>query len=119
MNRDGIKKILKIGLFLIFISIVIVYSFFSFRDYISGPQIIIHEPINGSNISTSTVSLKGQALHIQNLTINNRPMVIDTEGNFEETLLLSPGYNVSVISANDKFKRTIEYKLELVYEDIE
>jgi heat shock protein HtpX len=34
-------------------------------------------------------------------------------------LYVLPGYNVSVISANDKFKRTTEYKMELVYQDKE
>jgi hypothetical protein len=57
--------------------------------------------------------------NIQNITLNNKPLLIDKDGNFTETLLLFPGYNVSVISANDKFKRTTEYKMELVYQDKE
>lgn len=114
-NRDSVKKVIKAGLFVSAILVVVIYSFFSFKDYIKGPEIIIKEPLNGSTISTSTVMVKGQVLHIQNITINNRPILIDKEGNFTETLLLFPGYNVSVISAKDKFNRTIEYKLELVY----
>lgn len=115
-NRDGTKKILQTSLFALVFIIVLVYAFFSFKDYITGPQIIIFEPLNGSSISTSTIQIKGQALHIQDITINNRPILIDNKGNFSETLLLFPGYNVSLISAKDKFKRTTEYKLELVYE---
>ncbi len=119
MNRDGVKKIIKIGTFMIVTSIVIVYIYFSFRDYASGPEIFVSEPVNGSLMSTSTVTIKGRAQHIQNITLNNKPLLIDKDGNFSETLLLFPGYNVSVISANDKFKRTTEYKMELVYQDKE
>lgn len=68
-------------------------------------------------ISTSTVTVKGQVLHIQDVSINGRPIQIDTSGNFSEPLLLFPGYNVAVISAKDRFKRITEYKLELVYQD--
>lgn len=82
-----------------------------------GPEIIIFEPRNGSTIATSTVLIRGQALRIQDISLNNRPILIDEQGNFSETLLLFPGYNVSLISAQDKFDRTIEYKLELVYQD--
>lgn len=116
INRDSIKSILKILGFALIIIIVIGYSYFSFKEFIAGPQLIINEPINGSLISTSTVKIIGQALHIQDITINNRPIVIDKQGNFSETLLLFPGYNVSVIYAKDRFNRTTEYKLELVYQ---
>lgn len=98
-------------------TIVILYSLFSFRDYIEGPEIIINEPVNGTTFSTSTVTIKGRVLRIQDVTLNNKPILIDTDGNFSEVLMLLPGYNVSVISAKDKFKRTIEYKLEFVYQD--
>lgn len=117
INRDGTQKILKIALFIFIITTVIVYSSFSFRDYIEGPVIIINEPLNGSTFSTSTVKIKGRVLRIQDVTLNNRPVLIDTDGNFSETLMLLPGYNVSLISARDKFNRTIEYKLEFVYQD--
>ena len=117
INRDGVKKIIKLVFFTFIISIVLGYSYITFRDYIDGPQIIISEPLNGSTISTPTVQIVGKVLHIQDVKLNNRPILIDKQGNFKETLLLFPGYNVSVISAQDKFKRTIEYKLELVYQD--
>ncbi|MDO8430429.1 MAG: hypothetical protein Q7S72_00350 [Candidatus Taylorbacteria bacterium] len=115
INRDGTKKILQIILGILVLAVVMVYSYLSFKDYINGPKITIAEPINGSTISSSTIIIKGQVLHIQDITLNNRPLFIDKQGNFKETLLLFPGYNVSLLQAHDKFGRTIEYKLELVY----
>lgn len=115
INRDGIKKILKSILFILIIIVVIGYSFFSFRDYISGPKITVTYPENGSTIATSTVEVRGQALHIRDITINNKPIVIDKLGNFVYTLVLFPGYNSTLIFAKDKFNRITEYKLELVY----
>ena len=117
INREGTKKIVRTSITVLIVCIVLGYAYFASRDYILGPEILIFEPINGSTISTSTVKIKGQALRIQDITLNNRPLLIDEQGNFSETLLLFPGYNVSLISAQDKFDRTIEYKLELVYQD--
>lgn len=116
-NRDGIKKILKIIVSITVVAIIVGYSYFAFSDYINGPDIIITYPENGSTITTSTVVLRGQALRIQDITINNRPILVDEQGNFKESVLLFHGYNAILIYAKDKFGRTTEYKMELVYQD--
>ena len=117
ITRYGIKKVLRVGIFLVIIAIIVGYSYFAFKDYLSGPEIIVTDPINGSTISTSTVIVNGKALRIKDITFNSRPILIDKDGNFSEIFPLLPGYNVSLISATDRFNRTIEYKLELVYQD--
>ena len=117
INREGTKKIIKATLIVIAIVIVIGYSLYASHSLISGPEIIINEPINGSTISTSSVTVKGQAIRIQDISLNGRPIFVDEHGNFNETILLAPGYNISQFLAKDKFNRTTEYKLELVYKD--
>jgi hypothetical protein len=117
INRDETKRIVKITVFVLIATVVVLYSFFSFRDYIAGPEILITYPENGSTISTSTVTIQGQAIHIRDIELNKKPILLDKQGNFTNTILLHPGYNVSVITAKDKFNRTTEYKLELVYQD--
>ncbi len=117
INREGTKKLLRILSISCIIFIVIGYALFASHSFISGPEIIISEPISGSTISTSSVMVKGMALRIQDITLNGRPILIDKEGNFNETLLLHPGYNTSLFSAKDKFNRTTEYKLDLVYKN--
>ncbi len=117
ITRDTTKKIIKISVFLTITLIIVGYIYFAFRDYISGPAITVSEPINGSTVFSPVTTIKGQALRIKDLSLNNRPLLIDEQGNFIEELLLFPGYNVALLTASDKFGRTIEYKLELVYED--
>ncbi len=115
-NREGTKKILKISIVSIVILVLISYALFASHSLISGPEIIVTEPVSGSTVNISSVIVKGIVLRIQDIKLNGRPILIDKEGNFSETLLLSPGYNVFLLSAEDKFNRTIEYKLELVYQ---
>ena len=98
-------RIRSIGLLAILACIVIGYAYFVSRNYLKGPEIIVYEPTNGSTISTSTVIVRGQALRIQDIVFNGRPILMDEQGNFSETLLLFPGYNVALISAQDKTSR--------------
>ncbi len=115
INREGTKKILKFGSILLIIIILVIYAVFESYNYIIGPRIVIYEPINGSTIATSSIIISGTAYRIKDIFLNGRPITIDKEGNFNEILLLFPGYNTSLLYANDKFKRTIEHKIELVY----
>ncbi len=117
ITRNTTSKLIKTIIFLIIIVVIFGYIYFAFRDYISGPSLIISEPENGSIVHDPVVNIRGQALRIKEINLNNRPLLIDEEGNFTENLLLFPGYNIAVLTAIDKFGRTIEYKLELVYEN--
>jgi hypothetical protein len=116
INRDDTKKIIKIIGILIIVLFMVIYIIFESHSLIRGPEIIIDSPENGTLISTSTVIIHGKALRVKDITLNNRPILIDQYGNFEEVLLLHPGYNVSLFYGEDKFNRTIKYKFELVYE---
>lgn len=117
ITRDGTKKILRSIIVLVIVGVISGYTYFSSKNYIEGPKISVFSPQNGTTIYEPSVEIVGQALRIQDITINGRPILIDEQGNFKETLLLLPGYNVSMINAVDKFGRNTEYKMELVYED--
>ena len=116
INREGTKKLLRISIIVAVFLVLFGYTLFTSHSLISGPEIIVSEPMSGSSISTSSVVIKGRALHIQDISLDGRPLIIDKEGNFSETILLASGYNANLISAKDKFNRTTEYKLEFVYQ---
>lgn len=115
LTRYGTKKIVRILIFSIIILIVVGYGFYTSYDFIIGPVITISEPQNGSSFSDPTVRIKGVVKRIQEITLNDRPITIDDKGNFNETVLLAPGHNVFELRAGDKFGRSKEVRLELVY----
>lgn len=116
INREGTKKIIKILIIATVILLIVGYALFESKSLVKGPSIIIFEPSNGTSVSSSSIMVKGQALRIKEITMNGRPISVDKQGFFNEYLILAPGYNVSILYAKDKFNRTIEYKLELVYQ---
>ena len=113
MGQSG-KTIIKIAVIILITTGVIGYSFFQARNLINGPQISLITPKTGSTISNPLVAIKGSAANISFITLNDRQIFVDKDGNFNEELLLSPGYNVWTIAAKDKFGRIVSKKIELV-----
>jgi hypothetical protein len=95
--------------------IVIGYTIFNFRIFVAGPQIVFKSPTNGSAQEKSLVEIEGLAKNISHITLNDRQIFINQSGEFNETVLLYPGYNVFTVKARDKFNRETENKLEIVY----
>lgn len=114
MNQDG-KTIVKFAIIFLSITLIIGYSLFQARNIIRGPQITLANPLNGTTIENPLVRVTGNAANITFITLNNRQIFVDGQGNFAEELLLSPGYNVWTLQAKDKFGRVVLKKIELVF----
>ena len=94
--------------------IIVVYAFFRSLNYIHGPSIDIYQPINGSAIASTTVTIIGRADRVNTLSLNGKQIFIDESGNFKETIVVLPGINIITFSAQDQFGRTDNEQLELV-----
>ncbi len=84
-------------------------------NYATGPKITVTSPPNGAAVSESLISIDGQAKNTKIITLNDRPIVVDEKGNFSEKILLSYGYNVLELKAEDKFGKKTEQELQIVY----
>ncbi len=115
ITRYGIHRLLKITAFSLGIIIVLGYGLFATHDFIIGPTITLQEPQNGATFTQSDIRIKGVVERIQDITLNGRSITIDDKGNFNEAVLLAPGYNVFELTAHDKFGRNRTVRLELVY----
>lgn len=113
-TRSTILRLLKILAFLIVIIIIFLYAFFRLKDYASGPQIEIENPINGSTIDSPTTNITGRILRANNMTINGNSTPTDKDGNFDITILVHEGLNKIEISATDRFQRNTKKTLEVV-----
>ncbi len=115
MNRHGTLKLLKITLITLGIIIVLGYALFATHDFMSGPTISLSEPQNGSSFTKPDIHIQGVVQRIKEITLNGRSITIDERGNFNEAVLLAPGYNIFELVATDKFGRKEKVRLELVY----
>ena len=95
------------------IAVVLGYSLFALSDFIQGPQIVLSSPLNGFSTTTPLITIAGVAEHSSDLLINGLVVPLDLEGNFQEQLILAPGYNIMTVAAKDHYNRTVEKKLEI------
>lgn len=104
MSRLGLNQI-QIAAGLILIVAIIVYAVFGFWDYFSGPELIITFPHNGYSTTSPIVKIIGITKRAQFISLNDRPIYIDEQGNWQETLPLSPGYTIIKAFVRDRFGR--------------
>jgi hypothetical protein len=114
-ERYKTRKHLKIAIISSVLLLLIGYTSYEIQRLFSGPQIHISYPDNGSLISNSLITITGSTENIKDISFNDRKIFIDEKGNFNEKMLLSYGYNVIVIRANDKFGRETEKQLEIIH----
>ncbi len=120
------QKIIKRVLVGLGVAIIVGYSVFVLEGFIRGPRIEITTPrsvhIDGSldslryfsNATTeAAVLVSGRVINASILFINGLEIPQNLEGNFSESLLLAPGYNIMSIVATDRYKRTRELTIEM------
>lgn len=107
------RTIIKRGLVGLGIAIVVGYSYFAIEGYVRGPQIDLTSPENGVSTTTARITIAGRAVHINTLTINGATTSPDLTGNFSESLLLAPGYNIMRVDARDRYGRAVEKTIEM------
>ncbi len=66
---------------------------------------------------SSIVKINGKAKNAIHLSLNGREIYIDKDGSFTEPVALLPGLSVMTINAKDKFGKTSEKKIELMYQE--
>jgi hypothetical protein len=114
MERD-FKKTLTTGIIIFFGLFILVFVFFQFRNVIFGIKIENVNIVDGSTIKENPLNLTGVAKHAVFLSLNGREIVIDKDGNWNETIALLPGYNIIEIEAKDKFGNTDRKNYKLMY----
>lgn len=114
LNKN-LSSYLRTLSFIFFMVIIFGYALFQARNIISGPVIKIHAPVNGASVEHSLINIEGTAKNISRISMNDRQIFTDEEGEFNEKLLLSYGYNIITIKAKDRFGRDTEKTLELIY----
>ncbi len=115
MSRRETKFYLKAIIISLFLVVLFGYGLYEIWNYVTGPKIIVTSPVNGISVSESLITVSGQTKNIKEITLDDRPIVVDEAGNFNEKTLLSYGYNVLVLKAKDRFGKETEQKLQIVY----
>jgi Glucodextranase, domain B len=103
------NRSVKRGLFVFVILALVAYGLFQSKKLIEGPQITIFEPQNGATLTGDLVTIRGVAKNIAYIWLDDTPIFVDNNGQFDEQLVVPQGYSTIKVSAQDKFgKKTQE-----------
>lgn len=110
-------NILTVGVIIAFFTAVLGYAYFEARNVIRGPQIELATSFEEAIIvDKPLVLVRGTAINITELRMNNRTIPTTEAGAFEEAHLLAPGYNAIRLEAWDKIGRTTQKNIQIVYQ---
>lgn len=113
-QRLELRTVLKSLSFLFITLVLFGYIFFQARFLIIGPVVTLHtEPAPVYN--DRSIEISGTAYNISNITLNGRPVYIDEQGDFTETLVLENGYTIMTIRAEDRYGRDTTLTRSFVY----
>jgi hypothetical protein len=80
---------------------------------ITGPSLTLTEASVHEESRTATIA--GIARNVTAITLNDRPIFTDDDGNFKEELVLENGYTILTLRAQDRYGRSVLLALPLVY----
>jgi hypothetical protein len=112
--NNRVKIIFKVVIIALFVLSFSAYGLYKSKGLISGPQITIDSPTNGSTVANSNTEIIGKVKNVAAVFLNGNQIFTNEKGEFKEGLLLASGYNIIVINAKDKFGRETKETREVV-----
>lgn len=89
------------------------YVLFQARFLVFGPTISIDSPPDGTVVTEPVVTITGSTRNAAWLSLNGRQIYTDSQGHWEEELLLSSGTSIMTASVKDRFGRTAEARVRI------
>jgi hypothetical protein len=110
-----VRTIIQVLFAFTLVSSIVLFVYYQSEVYRQGPVISVSTPQNGETFHSPLITIQGTAHNISYLKLNDRQIYTNENRVFEEKLLLLDGYNIITIEANDRFGRSRQEILELVY----
>lgn len=98
-------KLLKYAAGIIILGAILSYIGWGINRIISPPRLDISSPADNLIIKEHQIEIKGSTEKEVNLTINNRLLLSDKDGNFSLNIDLQTGLNVINITAKKKYSK--------------
>ena len=104
----------RYGLLIILFLLLAAYSTYQARTLLVGPRVWIENPQDGDMVENPLVIMGGQSKKIAWISLNDRQIFTDEEGNWSEKLLVSPGLSIMTVKARDRFGRETAKSVRII-----
>lgn len=119
-RKTPIKTILERGALSILFLGIVFFTFNRLGSLRKGPEVILDSLVSGASIDSLITTISGTALRTRELRINGQEIFLNQDFQFEETLVLVPGFNVIEIFAEDRFgkQKTATFEIMSVQDGV-
>lgn len=111
----GPKKIVLI-VFILFLILVVFYFYRQINFLIKPPFLEITQPSTDITVKQEIFEIIGKTNPSAYLTVNDKKVYIDKQGDFKTEIELSQGVNIIRIQAKNRFDKTNEIIRRIIYE---
>lgn len=87
--------------------LILLYGLFEARVLLGSFRLKVDGVENGQITTEPLIAVTGRADHASVVRINNRPIPVNKDGTFEETILLARGINSLSFEAENRFGKTV------------
>ncbi len=97
--------------------VVVGYAAYRSQDFIRGPIIDVTYPATNTSVTLTPgqpLIVEGTVRNSVSVHLNGRKIYLDEKAHFREQLLLSKGYAIITVKAEDRYKRVSQKTLELM-----
>ncbi|KUK76550.1 MAG: Uncharacterized protein XD93_0850 [candidate division WS6 bacterium 34_10] len=103
-------KLIAIAFSILFLLGILGYIGFQIYQFQNPPTITIQSPENGQTVSEKEISVTGSVDSNSVLFVNDQPIEISPEGNFNYSIKLNPGVNIITVLAkkNNSTQESVE-----------
>ena len=109
-------KIVTAFLSLLILFIVGFYLWHQISSFNSTPYLFVSSPFEDQVVNDSNLTVEGETEREVAVKINGQGIFVNSDGYFEEDIMLQPGKNVLIIEAENKFNRTAREVRNIIYE---
>lgn len=112
MNPLRESRIIRLSLLLFFIALI-VYGLYEASSLIWGPRITL--PGDTIIVSEPHALIRGATENVASISLNGTALSVTEDGAFERRVTLMPGTNRFVLTAHDKYGRSRENAVDILY----
>lgn len=114
MPYYDLRKRLELILLGALVLVAVVYGAFRAYPLVAGPSISVYSPQDGDYVASSTFEVSGQVKRANVITLQGKPITVDTEGHFRETLVAQFPYTILVLVATDQYGESVSKTIRVV-----
>jgi hypothetical protein len=107
LEHDDIRKKAEKYFLIGIVLLTLAYGLFRAYPLLLGPRITLYYPNEGDSVASTSFEVSGHVDKVKEITLQGRPIPIDTDGHFKEIITASSPFTTIVLTAVDFYGKEI------------